>query len=133
MEEEKKESSEEFKIEEAPVEVIPGEEEKEPEEPISLEAVEAVNEAMIRTVCLVVSKVATSITKIPELAFDEEEINQLVLLWKPLIPSLSPVALAAVGTTIIIGGKTALYFSLRKKKVSGTEPSKAVEEEVKSA
>ena len=45
---------------------------------------------------------------------------------------MPPVALAVIGTVIIVGGKVALYFSLKKKE-TGTEPSKKVEEKVQNA
>ena len=124
-----KESKEEFKVEETSAEIIPEEEEKE----APSEAEEAVNEALIRTACLVISKVTVNITKIPELAFDEDETNQLASLWKSFIPTMPPVALAVIGTVIIIGGKIALYFSLKEKKITGTEPSTKVEEKVQNA
>ena len=124
-----KESKEEFKVEETSAEIITEEEEKE----TPSEAEEAVNEALIRTACLVISKVTVNITKIPELAFDEDETNQLASLWKPFIPTMPPVALAVIGTVIIIGGKVALYFSLKEKKITGTEPSTKVEEKVQNA
>ena len=124
-----KESKEEFKVEETSAEIITEEEEKE----TPSEAEEAVNEALIRTACLVISKVTVNVTKIPELAFDEDETNQLASLWKPFIPTMPPVALAVIGTVIIIGGKVALYFSLKEKKITGTEPSTKVEEKVQNA
>ena len=123
-----KESKEEFKVEETSAEITTEEEEKE----TPSEAEEAVNEALIRTACLVISKVTVNVTKIPELAFDEDETNQLASLWKPFIPTMPPVALAVIGTVIIVGGKVALYFSLKKKE-TGTEPSKKVEEKVQNA
>ena len=124
-----KESKEEFKVEETSAEITAEEEEKE----TPSEAEEAVNEALIRTACLVISKVTVNVTKIPELAFDEDETNQLASLWKPFIPTMPPVALAVIGTVIIIGGKVALYFSLKEKKITGTEPSTKVEEKVQNA
>ena len=124
-----KESKEEFKVEETSAEITTEEEEKE----TPSEAEEAVNEALIRTACLVISKVTVNVTKIPELAFDEDETNQLASLWKPFIPAMPPVALAVIGTVIIIGGKVALYFSLKEKKITGTEPSTKVEEKVQNA
>ena len=124
-----KESKEEFKVEETSAEITTEEEEKE----TPSEAEEAVNEALIRTACLVISKVTVNVTKIPELAFDEDETNQLASLWKPFIPTMPPVALAVIGTVIIIGGKVALYFSLKEKKITGTEPSTKVEEKVQNA
>jgi len=124
-----KESKEEFKVEETSAEITTEEEEKE----TPSEAEEAVNEALIRTACLVISKVTVNVTKIPELAFDEDETNQLASLWKPFIPTMPPVALAVIGTVIIIGGKIALYFSLKEKKITGTEPSTKVEEKVQNA
>ena len=124
-----KESKEEFKVEETSAEITAEEEEKE----TPSEAEEAVNEALIRTACLVISKVTVNVTKIPELAFDEDETNQLASLWKPFIPTVPPVALAVIGTVIIIGGKVALYFSLKEKKITGTEPSTKVEEKVQNA
>lgn len=109
----------EFKIKQVSVEVEEGEEEEvkkgEKEEELSPEVLKAVNEALIETTCMVVGKTVAVITKIPEMAFDENETAQLKELWSPFIPDIPPLALAILGTVVIVGGKVGTYFALRKK------------------
>ena len=107
-----------FEVKPFQAEPIPPEPEEErlaEEAKIPSEAQLAVNEALIRTACLVIGKTAVAVTKFPELAFDEEETNQLVELWKPFLPVIPPIAYAIIGTTIIVGGKVGIYFSKRKE------------------
>jgi len=108
--------SNEFEVEHKEAEIP--EEGIEPEEEVKegqpAEVVRIVNEALVETVCLVVSKVVTAATHIPELAFDEKETEQLKQLWSPLMPAISPTVMAVLGTAIIIGGKVGMYFTLKK-------------------
>ena len=74
-----------------------------------------INQAMIQTCCLVVGKTVVAITGIEELAFDEDETQQLVTLWGSLVPSLSPLTTALMGTGLIVAGKAGVYFSKRNE------------------
>jgi hypothetical protein len=98
------------------------ESEAELEEPeISPEALVAVNEAMIETALKVLNKVLVLLTNIEEIAFDDEEIEQLKALWSPVIPVISPLAGAIVGTSIIVAGKIAIYVQHKRMEKSVTE------------
>ena len=75
-----------------------------------------VNEALIETLAVVVGKMLVALTKIPDMEFDESEVEQLKNLWSPLMPSLSPKTTAIIGTTIIVGGKVGVYVTHRQPK-----------------
>jgi len=87
----------------------------------SSEAQLQVAKAMVETACMVTGNIAKLVTKIDEMAFDEEETNQLVELWSPLMPQLTPVVAAIIGTSIIIGGKVGVYYSKKKESKGGEE------------
>lgn len=134
MEKPKKDAggSEEFRVVQNEKEKIEEEEralgEEHPSEEVSATTL-AVNEALIETCCLVVGKVVALAAKMPELAFDEAETQQLKDLWSPLIPGMPPVALAVLGTMVIVGGKVGVYFSLRKKKEGKKSAAEIAKEE----
>lgn len=73
--------------------------------------VKLVNEALVETVIRVLGKTLALATKMPEMDFDESETTQLTNLWSPILPSLSPVTMAVVGTVVITGGKLGVYMS----------------------
>lgn len=81
-----------------------------------------INEAVIGTSAKVIGRVVALITRIPEMDFTEEEVEQLKLLWTPLVPAMSPVVGAIIGTTVIVAGKVAIYASKRKEVVKGGKP-----------
>jgi len=78
--------------------------------------VSLVNEALIEASAKLIGKTIELITRIPEMDFTEFEIEQLKSLWSPLMPTINPVVAALVGTLVIVGGKTAIYFSLKSGK-----------------
>jgi len=86
--------------------------------------VKLVNEALVETVVRVLGKTLALVTKIPEMDFDESETTQLTNLWSPVLPSLTPVMMAVVGTVVITGGKLGVYMS----KKSSTKIQKTEEE-----
>ena len=96
-----------------PIEQEISEEEGVSEEPS--QALVQVNEALIETSAKMIGKVMELITKIPEMNFDEEEVQQLKLLWSPIIPVMSPVLGAIIGTSIIFSGKVAIYKTMKDK------------------
>lgn len=115
-------------IEVEEVEVEPSAEPKElpDEEPLeegelTEDALLEVNRAMVETAAMVVGRTAVLITKIEEMAFDEDETNQLVALWSPILPKLTPLVAAIIGTSIIIGGKVGTYYALKEPKKSEAE------------
>ena len=75
-----------------------------------------VNEALVETCAKVIGKTASLITRIPEMDFDEGEVEQLKALWSPLVPVMSPLLTAVMGTAILVLGKVAIYASLHKEK-----------------
>jgi len=89
-----------------------------------------VNKAIIETACIATSRILVAVTNIPEIAFDEAEVEQLKNLWSPFVPNIPPVAGAVIGTAVIVGGKVAMYMIKRKevKKVTvGQKPPSASE------
>jgi len=108
-----------FEVETKPVEAEVAEElVEEPEAEAPSEATQMVNEAVVEVSAKTLGRVLALLTKIPEMDFTEEEVEQLKQLWSPLIPTLSPLAAAIVGTTVILAGKVAVYTSLRKGKTN---------------
>lgn len=92
-----------------------------------------VNTALIETVVRVLGKTLALVTKMPEMDFDEAETEQLKTLWSPFVPSISPMAMAVIGTVVIAGGKIGVYMSQRPKKVGTTTvEDKGVKKEVKT-
>lgn len=75
---------------------------------------ERVNSALVKAACAGLNSVIVGMTGYQELEFSEEEVNQLDQLWSPILPTVSPVVAAIIGTVIIVGGKLALYRKLEK-------------------
>ena len=92
-----------------------GEEKEAPPEPESGAETNLVSEAMVETIVRILGKTLAMVTKIPEMDFDEHETEQLKTLWSPILPILSPVAMAVIGTVVIAGGKVGTYMSKRDK------------------
>ena len=115
--------SEEFKVDGKEV-VIPAPEaepEGEPEgggeyagEALDAQAAGAVVEATAK----VLGKALVLATKIPEADFTPDEVEALKQLWTPIMPKLSPLTAAIVGTVVIVGGKIAMVM-VEKGKQSG--------------
>lgn len=74
-----------------------------------------VNELLLDTICVMVSKLAVALTGFEEVGLDASEQAQLVKLWAPFKPGLSPIANAIMGTALILSSKAFLYLHLRKK------------------
>ena len=79
------------------------------------EALVMVNRAMIETAVKVLGRLTALLTRIEEMDFDENEVEQLITLWTPVIPAISPVLAAVVGTLIIATGKVATYTAFHKR------------------
>jgi hypothetical protein len=103
--------------------------EQEAQSPEMSEALAEVNSAIIETGVKTLSKVAVMITKIPELEFTEEEIEQLKVLWTPQIPTMSPLTGAIVGTLLIVAGKVAIYAKYKDRRKDMTVKDYVKEEE----
>lgn len=88
------------------------------------EAELAINGAMVEVAATTVGRVAAAITRIPEMEFDEAEVEQLKALWAPLVPEMSPMTTALVGTLIIVAGKVSIYMAKRKE-IKGVPLQKA--------
>ena len=86
---------------------------KDQAEPL-FEVTQEVNQALIRSTCLVVSKLLVHFTHVEAMAFDEDETNHLVALWSSLIPAFSPLATALLGTSVIVVGKVGIYVSAKR-------------------
>ena len=80
--------------------------------------------AVIEATVSVLGKALVLATKIPEADFTMEEVEALKKLWTPLMPTLSPLSAAIIGTVVIVGGKMALIM-VEKGKNSGKIPQTA--------
>jgi hypothetical protein len=87
-----------------------------------------VSEMVVGSVVSVVGKIGALLTKIPEVDFTPEEVDQLKALWTPIMPQMSATSGAVLGTIIIVAGKVAIYMSKRKELtvVERTKDSKDV-------
>ena len=74
-----------------------------------------VGEMLVESSAKMIGKTAELLTKIPEMNFDEDELEQLVKVWTPLMPSVSPVFGAIIVTLTIVAGKVVIYRSGRKR------------------
>ena len=75
----------------------------------------AATEALIESACRIVGITLVKLTKMEELAFSDEEIEQLKAVWTPVLPSVSPVMTASLVTIAIVGGKVAIYAAKSKE------------------
>ena len=91
-----------------------------------------VNQALIETALKILGKMLILLTKIDEMGFDDDEIEQLTSLWSPVLPAVSPLAGAIIGTSIIVAGKVAIYAQHKKsgKSVTESKTEQSVEKEM---
>ena len=75
---------------------------------------------LVESASRMIGKTMELLTRIPEMNFDEEEIEQLKMAWGPLMPSISPVFGAIIVTITIASGKAAVY-KIKKKEVKAIE------------
>ena len=66
--------------------------------------------AVVEATAKILGKALVLFTKMPDMDFTPEEVEALKNLWTPLLPTMSPVMAAVVGTVVIVGGKFALYM-----------------------
>lgn len=122
-----------FKVTNAPVKIAPMTEPSEEELMEEQETLEGeyassatdqlVADAMVETTAKMLGKLTVLITKIDEMDFDEEEIQQLKALWSPIMPTVSPVFGAIIGTSVIVLSKMATYKILKKGGKKNAEKS----------
>lgn len=79
------------------------------------ETEQMVGEMLVEASAKMIGKTAELLTKIPEMNFDEDEIEQLKAVWTPLMPAFSPVFGAIIVTLTIVAGKAVIYRSGRKR------------------
>ncbi|MFH1327526.1 MAG: hypothetical protein ABIH76_01540 [Candidatus Bathyarchaeota archaeon] len=79
-----------------------------------------VSEMLVEASVKIIGKTLELLTRIPEMDFDDDEIEQLKTVWSPMLPDVSPLAAALVVTTAIIGGKVVIYRQLRHGKPDRT-------------
>lgn len=77
------------------------------------EAEKAVQSAMLSIALSSLSNVATKVTGCDDVALSSDEIEHLKKLWEPIMPSMSPMTAALIGTGIIVVGKVAIYARFR--------------------
>jgi hypothetical protein len=81
------------------------------------------NDAIIETLCMITGKTLVAVTKIPEMAFDEEEVEQLKKVWRGVIPPISPLLSAVMVTSVIMAGKIGTYYELKGVRNGDTLPA----------
>jgi len=79
--------------------------------------------AVIEATARVIGKAMVLLTKFPDMDFTPEEIESLKEIWIPVMPSMSPTAMALVGTVVIIGSKLAGYLVKKGEQKSGQQTS----------
>jgi len=123
-------SQEQFEVQDEgqPIGEAISEEMEEPEE--INQALVQVNEAMIEVSAKTIGKFVALLTKIPEMDFTEDELQQLKNLWNPIVPIMSPVVGAIIGTSIIVSGKVGVYFTLKGGKKVAERAAKEQSDEV---
>lgn len=122
----RKVTTEEEIVEEVPIEEVVTPETTPEVESIPPE-VALVNEALIEASVKMIGKTVELITRIPEMNFESDEIEQLKRLWTPLLPTMNPVLAAITGTLVIFAGKATIYFSLRKERPTREQAREAKE------
>ena len=88
---------------------------------------EAVNKALVEVATKTIGKLLALMTKIDEMDFTEDEVEQLSNLWAQFVPPMSPMTTALIGTGVILTGKLTIYVALRKKGVPKNAESAAKE------
>ncbi len=76
--------------------------------------VQEVNAVLIEAIATVTGRTLALLTSVEEMKFDEQEINQLIKIWTPVLPTISPLAVALLGTTAIVSSKVAINVVYRK-------------------
>jgi hypothetical protein len=80
--------------------------------------------AVIEATARVLGKAMVLLTKFPDMDFSPDEIESLKEIWIPVMPSMSPTAMAIVGTVVILGSKLAV-FMVEKGKQGGKSTAAA--------
>jgi len=70
---------------------------------------------LVESSARMIGKTAELLTRIPEMNFDEDELEQLKAIWTPLMPSVSPIFGAIIVTLTIVAGKVVIYRSSKKR------------------
>jgi len=95
--------------------------------PVATEIDKLMTGVMVETAAATIGKLAALITRMPELEFDEDEIDQLKRAWAPLLPqTMSPATAAFLATIVIVGGKVAVYVA-RRKELNNDEKKRTIE------
>jgi len=96
------------------------------------EAAPLATEAALRLSWKIAGDVTATLTDVPEAAFTEEELDELARLWAPVLPTVSPLTAAIIGTTIICGSKAVIIVTTKRKKrrFRRSKASKKAEKEV---
>ena len=72
-------------------------------------------DTLLRMVLGVVSGLAVNFTKVPDIAFTDNEKEVLVEAWKPFMANtIPPIWAAAMVTVTIVGGKVIIYMNAKK-------------------
>lgn len=120
-----------FVIEESDMDVTPIEGDDAGKSSISAETLQLTNAFLIETLCDILNKVFEMFLDMEEIAFDDDEIKQLSEVWSPIMPEMSPTALAITTTLMILSSKIAIYWSLKRMKKSSLKPDEDLNKESK--
>lgn len=74
------------------------------------------NKKALKRLIRLLGSVAESLTRVPDVACDEEEEDTLAEAWAPILPQMSPAAAAIIATVIVVGGKVAIYLECRRER-----------------
>jgi hypothetical protein len=88
----------------------------------------AVNKALVEVTAKTIGKLLAIMTKIEEMDFTDDEVEQLSNLWAQFVPPMSPMTTAMIGTGVILTGKLTIYMALKKKGVSRNAEAAAKEQ-----
>lgn len=95
-----------------------------PEERVARQGKVPLHPAVIRLPFSVFGRIGTELTGYPGFTFTEQELNDLAELWVQCGVEMNPLLQASIGTTAMVGGKSAGYFAwvkAGKPKIAGAE------------
>ena len=97
--------------------------------PETSQAVLETNALLIESIAKITGKTVELLTRIPEMNFDDVEIEQLQKVWTPILPTVSPLLTAILVTSSIVGTKAAIFVAIRKKEKTEVRKQKIEEKE----
>lgn len=72
-------------------------------------------EFLLSTAINLLSGLSVQLTRVDEIAFNEEEVKVLSATWSPFISKdISPIWAAVITTLVIVGGKIMIYYKVKE-------------------